>query len=308
MQKQFLTPILFITYNKLDTSKKVLKKIKNLNPKNLIISSDGPKNEADKVSIDELRDFFDTELKGLNFTKLYNTNNKGCKNTVETSLDYSFKNYSKLIILEDDTLPSNEFFNYAEKLLEIYFDEKNINAISGYNYLSKSVSNNNHIFSKYINIWGWASWSDRWFDRIELNEKNLQDFKKQNLNEIFYSEEEKDFYIKRFEEVVYNQLDTWDLGLCFSHFFKNQICIFPKYNLVKNLGFGHNKATHTKSYFKYYIETANFRLGILQDSKYEFKFPIKSLKYDRKFYNRVILKNTIYNKVFYYFIKFLNLK
>ena len=34
MQKQFLTPILFITYNKLDTSKKVLKKIKNLNPKN----------------------------------------------------------------------------------------------------------------------------------------------------------------------------------------------------------------------------------------------------------------------------------
>ena len=81
-----------------------------------------------------------------------------------------------------------------------------------------------------------------------------------------------------------------------------------KYNLVKNLGFGHNKATHTKSYFKYYIETANFRLGILQDSKYEFKFPIKSLKYDRKFYNRVILKNTIYNKVIYYFIKFFEFK
>jgi len=41
--ESFDTPILLITYNKVDTTKLVLNKILKQNPKHLIIASDGPK-------------------------------------------------------------------------------------------------------------------------------------------------------------------------------------------------------------------------------------------------------------------------
>ena len=47
--------------------------------------------------------------------------------------------------------------------------------------------------------------------------------------------------------------------------------LFDKYNLVKNIGLGHQNAAHTKSYFKYLIMTPNVRLSYLQSKRLKFK-------------------------------------
>ena len=44
----------------------------------------------------------------------------------------------------------------------IYKDEKKVNLISGFNYLTRYKNQNGHQFSKYTDIWGWATWKDRW--------------------------------------------------------------------------------------------------------------------------------------------------
>ena len=110
----FEIPILFITYNKFDTTINVLNKIKILNPSKLIIASDGPKNSEDNKIITNLRHHFEKELKHIDFTKIYNQENRGCKWSVTNAINESFKEHSKLIILEDDTLPSNSFFTIVE--------------------------------------------------------------------------------------------------------------------------------------------------------------------------------------------------
>ena len=51
----FNIPILFITYNKLDTTLKVLDKIREINPSNLVVSSDGSKNSQDAKIINLLK-------------------------------------------------------------------------------------------------------------------------------------------------------------------------------------------------------------------------------------------------------------
>ena len=116
----FDIPILFITYNKFDTTINVLNKIKILNPSKLIIASDGPKNSEDNKIITNLRHHFEKELKHIDFTKIYNQENRGCKWSVTNAINESFKEHSKLIILEDDTLPSNSFFHYCKNLLNLY--------------------------------------------------------------------------------------------------------------------------------------------------------------------------------------------
>ena len=231
----FDIPILFITYNKFDTTINVLNKIKILNPSKLIIASDGPKNSEDNKIITNLRHHFEKELKHIDFTKIYNQENRGCKWSVTNAINESFKEHSKLIILEDDTLPSNSFFHYCRNLLNLYSEESKVNLISGYNYLIKTNSKNNYFFSKYSNIWGWATWKDEWESKVELNEKNLKLFLEKDMQNIFFEEQEKEFFIERFKSVVYENLDSWAFGLTFSNFYQNKLSIIPKYNLVKNI-------------------------------------------------------------------------
>ena len=66
---------------------------------------------------------------------------------------------------------------------------------------------------------GWATWKNRWENRVTLNEENLNKFKNSDLSKVFFSEQEASYFIERFEDVVFKQLDTWDYGLIFSNFF-----------------------------------------------------------------------------------------
>lgn len=302
----FDVPILFLTYNKVDTTKKVFNTILKINPKNLIISSDGGKNSVENKDILELRNYFNKSLKSVSFEKFYNINNLGCKLNVTNSIDKAFEKYDKLIILEDDTLPSKEFFIYTKNLLELYENNDKVNMISGYNYLTKTKISENFFFSNYTNIWGWATWKNQWEKRIELNKKSLNDFKKINMNDIFHSEFEKKYFMQRFEEVVYDSLDTWDYGLMFSNFYQKKFSIYPKYNLVKNIGLGHKNATHTNSFYKYLISTPNIRLNKFQSKNFKFVEPHIDLNIEDKFYRKIIKKNTTYNKVVYQILKRLN--
>ncbi|BCV01083.1 hypothetical protein CM15mP35_04550 [bacterium] len=78
-----------------------------------------------------------------------------------------------------------KFFQYTQKLLNLYEREKKVNLISGYNYLSKSKHDGPFYFSKYTNIWGWATWKNRWENRVTLNEENLNKFKNSDLSKVF---------------------------------------------------------------------------------------------------------------------------
>ena len=126
----FNIPILFITYNKLDTTLKVLDKIQEINPSNLVVSSDGSKNSQDAKIIDLLRSKIDEKLNDSKYKKIYNDENLGCKKAVTSAIEKSFKEFSQLIILEDDTLPSKDFFTYAERMLQLYDSNKEISLIS----------------------------------------------------------------------------------------------------------------------------------------------------------------------------------
>ena len=298
----FETPILFITFNKEDTTKTVLKKILEMNPKYLIIASDGPRNKKEEEVIKNLRSYFDNTING-NFIKIYSESNKGCKEGVRHAISKSFELFDELIIVEDDILPSKKFFKFSEKMLHMYRDEKQINLISGYNYLIKSKTNLEFYFSKYSLIWGWATWKDRWEENISLNEETLNYFIESKADKVFGENDEKLYFLKHFRDVVNHNLDSWAFGVTFSNFFNNKLTIVPKYNLTRNLGLGHKSATHTKSKLSFKIVTLNVSLSIFQKLDISFQKPFVSEVNDEKYRNKIILKNTLYNRLSYFLFK-----
>ena len=301
-KNKFEIPILFITFNKKDTTKRVLKKILDINPSTLLIASDGPRDEMDKETIFELREYFDEEI-NFDFVKIYSDMNLGCKNGVKHAISEAFKIYDKLIILEDDTLPSKKFFKFSKKMLDLYEDDTKVNFVSGYNYLTKANHKMPFYFSKYSLIWGWATWRDRWANNTELNNENLKIFKNSIKNTNSLSNGERKYFLDHFHKVVDGKLDSWAFELSFSNFLNKKVTIVPKYNLVKNIGLGHKEATHTKNIFSFRIVTLNIVFSFFQSLKLNYLKPVISKKNDLKYCRKVILKNTFFNKISYHLLK-----
>jgi glycosyltransferase involved in cell wall biosynthesis len=101
-----------------------------------------------------------------------------------------------------------------------------------------------YFFSKYPNIWGWATWKSRWthFD-LEMQKWN---FLRNTfwLRDIVKSDKAVAYWQRMFDK-MHDGLDSWAYALVFSCWLNEGISIRPKVNMITNIGFG-NDATHTK--------------------------------------------------------------
>tara|TARA_B100001057_G_scaffold497983_1_gene603666 strand:- start:9498 stop:10424 length:927 start_codon:yes stop_codon:yes gene_type:complete len=295
------TPVLFLTFNKKDTTPRVLNKILKCNPKKLIITSDGPRTKEDEDSIYFLRNFIDKKSEFFEIEKQFNEENLGLKQMVSSSITKYINKYKRLIIVEDDVLPSTKFFKFCDNMLDIYQNEQKINLISGFNYLGVYLNQNSHQFSRFTDIWGWATWDDRWNNKQALTAESLSEIK--SKENIFQSEEEKKYFVSNFEKVINHDLDSWAFELVFSNFYDSKLSVLPNFNLTKNIGLGNKNSTHTKNKFKYFIQTLNIRLSIFQKTDLDSQQIYVDNKFNQKYLNRVIFKNTKYNSFVYKILK-----
>jgi FkbM family methyltransferase len=248
----FRTPILFIIYNRPDTTKRVFERIAEIKPDILYIAADGPK--------ESLQDARKTEitrslvLEGINWNCKINTllrsENLGCRKSVSGAINWFFENEEKGIIIEDDTLPATSFFQFADEMLTRFQKDRRILSISGFNF----GINSTHIYkSKFFNMWCWASWRDRAnMVDYEMSEwKKLSLYKKKKLLFKVLKEKNKidigwvNYWLNVFNKLSSGRIDTWDYQWLYLSFKQSLFSIVSPSNLVENIGFGHSNATHT---------------------------------------------------------------
>jgi hypothetical protein len=249
-QKSLDTAVLFLIFNRLDTTKQVFNAIKKAKPPKLYIASDGArKHKKNELKIvEEIREFV---LKNIDWhceiKTLFRNENLGCKKAVSDAITWFFNNEEQGIILEDDCLPTQSFFWYCEELLNKYKNDLRIWHISGNNFHFGWTRDNDYsyYFSYYGSIWGWATWKSRWKE-YDVNIRNYNEIKNKNyLWDLFGNQIEANFRYRNLDEIL-KGLDTWDYQWAFARFINSGLSIVPLNNLVKNLGFG-KEATHTNS-------------------------------------------------------------
>ena len=293
-------------YNKPDTTKKVLKAIASVKPKNFYIILDGPKSIKENRYCNQTKKILENINWDCNVERVYSEKNLGLKKRFKSGLDYVFNFESSAIILEDDTLPSKTFFQYCDDLLELHSENKEIAQINGFNYLSKVDTKDSYYFSIYPEIWGWATWRDRWFEFYNDDLNNWEKVKNtQEFRNLFYSDEEYKYYFQMYENAYKDIVDSWDFKWTYSLRMNKKISVSPSVNLIKNLGFGHKGATHTLQRHKY--------LSVTRNKKFNMKFPIKhpvNIVRNGKFinmeFNKKQLKNSKISKLIYFFKKITN--
>lgn len=242
------TPVLFLTFNRLDTTKQVFEEIKKAKPKQLFLASDGPRKNKpeEKKIVEEIRKYVLDNIDWKCEVKtLFREKNFGCKYAVSGAIDWFFENVEQGIILEDDVLPNQSFFRFCQEMLERYKGEEKIMSVSGYNPLGKSNINESYLFSKYFFCWGWATWRRAWKLNEFMEEKHEQVKGEKFLRDNYPSWIERKMRRKKRSDILEGRVDSWAYYFNVCHHLNKKLCVVSKFNLVRNLGLKKD-STHTK--------------------------------------------------------------
>lgn len=274
-------PILLITFNRPEHTRRVLEVILKQEPQDLYVCQDGARegNENDRVKSQEVRDVVN-ELtapyavghKDFTLHTLYQKQNLGCGPGPSAGITWFFENVEQGIIIEDDCVLADSGFRFYEELLNRYKDDERISAITATNlHLKWRSSRSPYLFSTVGSgtLGCWAGWRRSWkkfdyFIKAWDDEKQREVLKKKFEREEYYA-----YYAQIFDNCRKKQNHMWDYQWFFAKMLSGTMTIVAAKNMVSNIGFD-AAGTHTQSSFR----LANFPL-------YKTDFPMKDVPVKR---------------------------
>ncbi|WP_051296211.1 hypothetical protein [Eisenibacter elegans] len=240
------TPVLFLVFNRLEPTQRVFERIREARPKQLFIAADGPRPQhpTDAERCQAVREYLLAHIDwDCALHTLFRDQNLGCGQAVSQAITWFFEHVPQGIILEDDTLPDPSFFYFCQTLLHHYQDDERVMHIAGTNFqFGRRINSYAYYFSKYIHVWGWATWRRAWQKyTFEITPDTPQ--WEGYLGTYHLSKAEKNYWLHILQQL--KTIDTWDYQWFFSIWRNNGLSAVSNHNLITNIGFD-QEATHTK--------------------------------------------------------------
>jgi len=242
------TPILFLLFNRPETTAKVFQAIRATKPDRLFLASDGARyqKEGERDLCRKTRSTVEHMIDWpCEVYQLYREENLGCRVAVSSAIDWFFDHVEEGIILEDDTLPSESFFHFVVTMLERYRDDARVMHVSGNNHQHGRIRGDGAYYaSRFAHSWGWATWRRAW----KLYDREMSEFP-ENWNEVSSNcnlpLRIKEWWRTALTNTREGVVNTWDFQWHYTVMKHEGICLIPNRNLVENIGVG-EAATHMK--------------------------------------------------------------
>lgn len=239
-------PIAVIIFNRPEHARALRASLASQETRDLYVIVDGAREGrvGENLLVEECISIFKDWPGRVNFT--ISQTNLGCKDRVSSGLNWVFEQTDRAIILEDDILPSSDFFNFCDEMLEAYKDEPSIMSVCGTKHYLGSVPESDYYFTKYSSCWGWATWKRAWsqYDDKFLSYSHKTIFL--NLCKYLGSYRAGIYWLFRLRQVLSWNKSAWDYCWMINCFLAKGVHIAPAENMVINTGFGEN-STHTSS-------------------------------------------------------------
>lgn len=256
MSYELKTPVVFFTFNRLDTAKLVFERIREAKPYKLYLISDAPRDDraGEKEKVEEVRIYIENSVDWeCEVIKNYADKNLGCGIRISSGLNWVFEREEKAIILEDDCLPDLTFFEYCDQMLEYYKDSNEIMLIGGNNPIASCYEiSGDYTFTTIPFIWGWATWARAW----KYYDFDIKNWPKQKRNPIWkkvFTRNAYWLYMSEFDELYHHRFNIWSYQILFMIVLENMLCIVPKESHVLNIGF-QEESTTTKNLPKWMVQ------------------------------------------------------
>lgn len=270
--------VLLLFFTRSDTFRQVFEAVRQARPSKLFLYQDGPRGEKDMAGLQACRQIVSDEHIDweCEVHRNYLTKNQGCDPSGFRSHQWAFSLADKVIVLEDDVVPSQSFFPFCKEMLDRYEHDERIAMIAGFNTdeITPDVPDD-YFFTSFQSIWGWASWrrvAQRWesdyaFMHDAYNMRQLKALARQRgyRNTMLQMFHDHSVSGKEYFETIY-----WaDMIL------NSGLTIMPTKNLVNNVGL-----TADSTHFSAELQTMPHRLRrIFTMPRYDLQFPLKHPKY-----------------------------
>ena len=274
-------PVVLMGYRRPEHTKKVFEAIKRWEPSTLFLIMDGPRpgDYRDEEMVRQTRVVVEEVDWDCSVHRIYAETNLGLKDRVSSGLDQVFDRVDRAIILEDDCLPAQSFFQFSSELLERYQNDPRVGLVSGSQRIGRfAPGTTSYLFSRDVRIWGWATWRRTW-----------QSFRQAGALDAKWSSSQARILARQFAPGARRQamrkmmaragnLDSWALPFavfCVTSGYLNPVA---GKNLIQNIGLG-GDSTHTAfENFVVDVPLDELEFPIAHPQQVAYTFPIDEIE------------------------------
>lgn len=249
------TPIILFTYCRPRHTKQAVEALLE-NPEaadsDLIIYSDGPKNEKTVDGVNATREYIRTINGFKNIQIIERPRNLGLANSIIDGVTSVINIYGRAIVVEDDLIVSRFFLKYMNEALNMYENIYEVISIHGYMYPVEEILPES-FFIKTADCWGWGTWKRGW-DLFNTDSKELlRQIEARNLCKKF------DFnecypYVDMLKAQISGQVDSWAIRWYASALVNDKLTLYPGRSLVFQNGMDGEGGTHCVEDMSYTVE------------------------------------------------------
>lgn len=293
-----LAPICLFTYSRLAETQQTVEALQKnylATESDLIIFSDGPKNELALKKVHIVRDYLKT-ITGFKSVKIIQSLvNKGLANSIISGVTKVLHDYGKVIVLEDDLVTTPNFLSYMNQCLDLYETDNRIISVCGYGLKinkPKSYEGDTYLYSR-SSSWGWGTWKNQW-ETVDWDVKDWANFKKDEKAKKAFNKAGSDMF-SMLKTVTEGNGHSWAIRFCYAQFKQAKFSVMPFNSLVDNNGFG---VDGTNTHFKYSRFKTNMDAGSKKvfDLKTDLQ-PNKSIEKACYAYHSIFIR--IYSRIRY---------
>lgn len=235
--------VLIIAYRRKVEIEIILRECKENNINRIYVALDGPKNgskggKKDNLAIKEIVTNFQENYSGVVKT-LYRNQNVGCAASCLSACDWVFENEQHVIVLEDDCIPSRDFFEFARSSIYTIDYDPNVWLACGTQFAPSNIQNDSWMLSSYALIWGWVTNQFKWKEMSSAIRSGSPIPKK-----IGVSPWERVYWNQGSRRAYSGWKDVWDTILLQQMIANQKFAILPSEPLITNVG-DDTSATHT---------------------------------------------------------------
>lgn len=243
-----LAPIILFVYNRPEHTIKTLIALKEnelADQSILFIFADGQKKNASasqKEKIREVREIIRSEKWCKEVNIIESEINKGLSNSIIDGVSKVVQEYGRVIVLEDDIVPSPGFLKYMNDALNLYVDEPKVGCIHAWNYnLDFSDYKESTFFLKGADCWGWGTWERAWKEFNPNGQELLDTIQEKDL--VFeFNRRNTHAFVKMLKDQITGKNDSWAIRWHASLVVKDIYCLHPTKPIVKNIGLDNSGA------------------------------------------------------------------
>ena len=234
-------PVLLVGFNRPDVIQKSIDNLRQYSLMNLYVALDGPRvgNADDDIKVSQVRQI----VKNIDFCPnihyWISEENHGAEVTISSAISWVLENEEYVVVMEDDIIAHQSFFQFMQDMLERYKDDDRVAMVSGCNYTPMKFPNDeDYCFCQCGHTsGGWATWKRVWKDYDLYEEIKDECLTEDFLLSISANKKIAKQRKKQFRKLKENwKNNNWDVMFGYFRNTRKLLSIVPRAHLTSNIG------------------------------------------------------------------------